>query len=127
MLVVTRHPIPPEESATWVERARGALAALADRPGYVRGWIGRATDDPGMHLLAVEFDSVGAARRALSNHEVRYAAWELLGGAIDEVTSYEVLHERSHNGGAIDHVSALARDAGVIGLGHAAAADVEPA
>ena len=127
MLVLTRHPIPVEQSADWVERARVALAALAQRPGYIRGWIGRASDDPQMHLLAVEFDSVGSARRALSNHEVRYAAWDLLGGAIDEVTSYEVLHERSADGEVVNHVSALARDAGVVGLGHAAAADVEPA
>lgn len=127
MLVVTRHQVPPEESAAWIERARLAVAALAQRPGFRAGWVGRATDDPTWHTLTVEFESVGQARRALSNHEVRYAAWELLGGAVDEPTSYEVLVRHDASGEVTVSASALAHDAGTIGLGFAAAAEVDPA
>ena len=126
MLVITRYRIAPAESAAWIQRAGTALGAIAARPGFIRGWVGRATDDISLHTLTLEFSDVGHARRALSNHEVRYAAWELLGGAIDEPTSFEVL--AAHDGSIMSHAeSAVAHDADVVGLGFAAAADVEPA
>jgi hypothetical protein len=127
VLVVTRHRIAQQESADWVARARIALAAIAQRPGFLRGWVGRASDDSSLHTLSLEFDSVGAARRALSNHDVRYAAWELLGGAIDEPTSFEVLVAHDADGTVIESESALAGDADTVALGSAAAADVDPA
>ena len=125
MLVLTRHRIDPATSADWIARAEIALAAIAQRPGYVRGWIGRASDDVALHTLTLEFLSVGAARRALSNHDVRYAAWELLGGAIDEPTSYEILVTSDADGSLTRHESAVAHDVHTVGLGHAAAPDVE--
>jgi heme oxygenase (mycobilin-producing) len=114
----------PSESEGWVARAQTALAALALRPGFVSGWVGRATDDVSLHTLTLEFDSVGTARRALSNHDVRYAAWELLGGAIDEPTSYEVLVAHDADGTVKVNRSALAIDADTVGLGNAAGPDV---
>jgi heme oxygenase (mycobilin-producing) len=124
MLVVTRYRMDLLQSHEWIERAQVALAALAQRPGFVRGWVGRASDDASLHTLSLEFDSVGSARRALSNHEVRYAAWELLGGAIDEPTSYEVLVAHDSDGTVRVDRSALAIDADTVGLGHASGPDV---
>jgi heme oxygenase (mycobilin-producing) len=124
MLVVTRYRMDPEQSADWIARAQIALAALAARPGFVRGWVGRASDDVSLHTLSIEFDSVGSARRALSNHEVRYAAWELLGGAIDEPTSYEVLVSHDADGNVRVDRSAVAVDADTVGLGQAAGPEV---
>lgn len=126
MLVITRYVIAAQESAAWIERAYLAIDAISKRPGFVRGWVGRATDDISLHTLTLEFENVGAARRALSNHEVRYAAWELLGQAIDEPTSFEILLSAA-DGQIARRESAVAADAGVVALGFAAAADVEPA
>lgn len=126
MLVITRYRIAAAESANWVARAEHALSAISQRPGFLRGWVGRATDDIGLHTLTLEFDSVGAARRALSNHDVRYAAWELLGQAVDEPTSFEVLVSSS-DGHIVRNESAVAADADIVGLGFAAAAEVDRA
>ena len=126
MLVITRYRIPSSQSADWVNRAEHAITAISQRPGFIRGWVGRATDDIGLHTLTLEFDSVGAARRALSNHDVRYAAWELLGQAFDEPTSFEVLVSSSAEG-IVRNESAVAADADIVGLGFAAGANVDPA
>lgn len=127
MLVLTRYRIAADRSAEWINQAEHALSAISKRPGFIRGWVGRATDDISLHTLTLEFASVGDARRALSNHEVRYAAWELLGGAIDEPTSFEVLVSFNEAGDVLRNVSAVAHDAQIVGLGFAAEPDVDPA
>ncbi len=61
-----------------------ALQALAARPGFVRGRLGRLLDEPGTWLLVTEWDSVGAYRRGLSAYDVKLAATPLLLRARDE-------------------------------------------
>jgi hypothetical protein len=73
--------------------ARAALDALAARPGFVRGRLGRSTDDPGSWLLATEWVGVGAYRRALSSYEVKLAATPVLALGRDEPSAFEVLVE----------------------------------
>lgn len=125
MLALTRHrlPLPGFEGApAALEAARDLLAVLAARPGYVRGWVGRAVDDPDVLVVAHEWDDVGSYRRALSAYDVKLRS-PFLQTATDEPTAYEVLVARTP-----DHVveasSARAADAGTVGLGHAAAAHV---
>jgi Antibiotic biosynthesis monooxygenase len=91
VLVVTRYVVPPAEGSAFLARAQVALAALAARPGWRSGRIGRATDDSAAWVLTTEWDSVGAYRRALSAYDVKIDAVPLLSLATDEVSAFEVL------------------------------------
>lgn len=66
-----------------------ALAALAARPGFVRGRLGRLIDEPDTWLLVTEWESVGAYRRGLSSYDVKVAATPLLLRARDEPGAVE--------------------------------------
>jgi len=68
-----------------------ALDALAQRPGYVGGTIGRNVDDPSLWVLQTRWEGPGAYRRALSAYDVKVRAWDTLGRALDEPTAYEVV------------------------------------
>ena len=50
-----------------------ALAALAERPGYVGGHVGRNVDDPDLWVLTTSWANVGSYRRALSAYDVKVA------------------------------------------------------
>lgn len=73
------------------QRAERALAALAARPGYLRGQVARSIDDTGDWLLLTEWESVGAYRRALGNFDVRINATQLLATARDIPSTFEPL------------------------------------
>lgn len=127
MLVVTRHRVDGDPEA-FLARARVALDALAARPGFLTGAVGRAADDPGLWAVVTRWVHVGAYRRALSAYDVKVHAVPLLSTAIDEPSAFEVLSELAGDaappptpGGRSD----LAADAGSVGLGSAAAPDVQ--
>ena len=90
---------------SFAERAQDALAALAARPGYRRGMLGRSTDDEGAWLLVTEWENVGSYRRALGNYEVKLRATPLLGEALDVPSSFEALTEISADGDRTVHAS----------------------
>ena len=122
MLVVTRHRLPLAgyvDVPAALAAARELLAVLAGRPGYLRGWLARAVDDPDLLVLAHEWSDVGSYRRALSSYEVKLR-WPFLQTAVDEASAFEVLTLRTPEG-AVDSSSAVPVDAGTVGLGHAAA------
>lgn len=125
MLVVTRYRVPDGEAAAFAARAREAIAILAGSDGFVGASLGQAVDDPALRVIALRWTGVGAYRRALSRYEVKLAVVPFLSLAIDEPTAYEVVHERDRHG-ARDAGSALAADAGAVGLGHAAMERVAP-
>ncbi len=112
MLVVTRLDVPEEEAASFLTQARAALAAFAGRPGYRRGRVGRAADDPRAWVLTTEWDGVGAYRRALGAYDVKVDAAPLLARGRDEPSAFEVLLS---DDGAAD--SGRAADAGSAGVG----------
>ena len=91
MLVVVRFRVEEGEAPVFVERARAAMAALAARPGYRSGDLGRATDDRTLWALVTRWDGVGDYRRALSAYDVRAGALPLLSAAVDEPSAYEIL------------------------------------
>lgn len=91
MLVVTRYRVAAADAAAFLAQARVALAAMALRPGWRSGRVGRATDDGDLFVMTCEWDSVGAYRRALSAYQVKVEAVPLLSRAVDEVSAFEVL------------------------------------
>lgn len=112
MLVVNRFVVtgPADEFAA---RARAALTALAARPGYLRGSLGRAYDDTEHWALVTEWESVGAYRRALGAYEVKVTAVPLLAESVDEPGAYEQLGTAAPGGEATRGESDLApSDAG---------------
>jgi hypothetical protein len=100
VLVVTRFGVGEADAAAFAERAAAALGALADCPGYRRGTLGRAVDDPTGWILVTEWEGVGAYRRALSRYEVKVTATPLLAQAREEPGAFEVLREVSPGGAA---------------------------
>jgi antibiotic biosynthesis monooxygenase len=92
-------------SADFADRARAALAALAARPGYLRGTLGRSTDDPDAWLLLTEWENVGSYRRALGNYEVKLHATPLLATALDVPGGFEALVDVAPGGAEVVHGS----------------------
>jgi hypothetical protein len=71
--------------------AQDALGVLAQRPGFVRGTLGRSTDDTTAWVLVTEWDDVGSYRRALGDYQVKVHATPLLATAMDLPASFETL------------------------------------
>jgi quinol monooxygenase YgiN len=91
--------------------AEQALRLLAERPGFVRGTVGRATDDPGSWLLLTEWESVGAYRRGLGGYQVKLHATPLLSQALDQPSAFEELLRIGPDGQETAHTSDRADDA----------------
>lgn len=89
--MVTRFDVPEDDAAGFLSHARAALAAFAARPGYLRGRVGRAADDPTAWVLTTEWEGVGAYRRSLSCYDVRVDAAPLLARGRNEPSAFEVL------------------------------------
>ncbi len=92
-------------------RGREALAALAARPGYVRGSLGRSTDEPEAWVLLTEWDNVGSYRRALGAYDVKMRATPLLADALSLPSAFETLLEVAPGGASDEHTSDLETDA----------------
>lgn len=97
MLVVTRFVLDDADES-FVERAHTALGALAACPGYLRGRLARAFDDPAHWSIVTEWQSVGAYRRALSAFDVKMYATPLLAQSLDEPSAFEELAEVAPGG-----------------------------
>ncbi len=117
MIVVSRFDVADADAADFLPRAQAALAAFAGRPGFVRGRIGRAADDPAAWVLTTEWEGVGAYRRSLSAYDVKVDAAPLLGLSRDEPSAFEVLHAIDVAGPEITVPSRRAVDAGTTRVG----------
>lgn len=117
--MVSRFTVPVAESARFVERAEAAVAAFADRPGFLRGRVARAVDDPGEWVLTTEWEGIGAYRRSLSGYDVKVHAAPLLATSRNEPSAFEVLS--ATDGSEVRRsASGRAADAGAVGVGDAA-------
>jgi quinol monooxygenase YgiN len=94
-----------DDSREFPERAQQALTALAARPGYLRGTLGRSTDDPTAWLLLTEWENVGSYRRALSGYEVKLHATPLLAAALDLPSGFEALVDVAPGGAPVSRAS----------------------
>ena len=92
MIVVNRFRVEQDTTAAESFRAdlHAAHAALAARPGYVSGTVGRNVDDPALWVLATTWADPGSYRRALSSYDVKTSAVPVLSRALDEPSAYEV-------------------------------------
>ncbi len=97
MIVVNRFRVAPQDAEEFRAAVAAAHAALAERPGYVDGSVGRNVDDPGLWVLTTRWENVGSYRRALSAYDVKLTAVPLLSQAIDEPSAYEVLGDGDLN------------------------------
>jgi quinol monooxygenase YgiN len=91
VLVENRFRVPVEDGESFRPELEAARAALAERPGYVDGQIGRNLDDPTLWVLTTRWDNVGAYRRALSAYDVKLNAVPILSRAVDEPSAYELV------------------------------------
>lgn len=88
---MTRFAVPDTEAVQFGRALDELLALLAARPGFVRGRVGRAVDDPGCWLLSTEWDSVGSYRRGLGDYQVKLASPPLMAWSVPEPSAFEVL------------------------------------
>jgi heme-degrading monooxygenase HmoA len=91
VLVISRFRVSDAGADAFRDDLEQVHALLGSRPGYVAGRIGRNVDDPELWVLTVEWENVGAYRRALSAYEVKVGAVALLSTALDEPSAYEVV------------------------------------
>ncbi|GAA2640371.1 antibiotic biosynthesis monooxygenase family protein [Paractinoplanes durhamensis] len=110
MLVLNRFVVQPETQDGFVLRGHAALAALAERPGYLSGRLTRAIDDPAHWTLVTEWESVGAYRRALSGFDVKVHATPLLAESIDTPSAFETLASAAPGGEVVVTASDRAAD-----------------
>ncbi|WP_340540701.1 antibiotic biosynthesis monooxygenase family protein [Nocardioides sp. GXZ039] len=90
MIVVNRFRVPEADGPAFREDLQRAHDALAARPGFLTGTLGRNVDDPELWVLTTTWEHVGAYRRALSSYDVKLHAVATLGRAIEEPSAYEV-------------------------------------
>ncbi|WP_433386966.1 antibiotic biosynthesis monooxygenase family protein [Micromonospora sp. KLBMP9576] len=101
MLVTNRFVVDVDVADEFTERAHAALTALAARPGYLRGQLVRALDDPRHWCLVTEWESVGTYRRALGGFDVKITAVPLLAESVDEPSAYEELASAAPGGDVV--------------------------
>ena len=88
MFAVTRLRAADGDDAALAAAATELLAALAARPGFRDGELGRAADDPSLWALLTRWDGVGTYRRALSAAAVKIAGAPVWVHALDEPGAY---------------------------------------
>jgi quinol monooxygenase YgiN len=88
VFAVTRLRAGDGDGEALAKAATELLAALAARPGFQGGELGRSADDPSMWALVTRWDGVGTYRRALSAAEVKIAGAPVWVHALDEPGAY---------------------------------------
>ena len=88
MFAVTRLRAAGEDGETLAAVVAPLLAALAARPGFRAGELGRSADDPGLWALVTRWDGVGSYRRALSAAEVKITGAPVWVHALEEPGVY---------------------------------------
>ena len=94
MLVVTRARVPAAEADGFRTAAEDLLAVLSVAPGYRRGYLGQAADDPDLWVVATEWNGVGDYRRALSAYDVKMTAPAVMAFAVPEPSAFVVIAEQ---------------------------------
>ena len=88
MFAVTRFRAQGTDGEALAAAVAPLMAALAARPGFRDGELGRSADDPELWALVTRWDGVGSYRRALSAAEVKITGAPVWVHAIDEPGVY---------------------------------------
>lgn len=88
MFAVTRLRAKSSGGEALAEHVAALLGALAARPGFRDGVLGRSADDPDLWALMTRWDGVGSYRRALSAAEVKITGAPVWVHAVDEPGVY---------------------------------------
>ena len=88
MFAVTRFRAQGTDGEALAAAVAPLMAALAARPGFREGELGRSADDPELWALVTRWDGVGSYRRALSAAEVKITGAPVWVHAIDEPGVY---------------------------------------
>ena len=88
VFALTRLRVREEDTDEFSASVAALIDALAARPGYLSGELGRSADDPALWGLLTRWDSVGSYRRALSAAEVKIAGAPVWVHAVDEPGVY---------------------------------------
>jgi heme-degrading monooxygenase HmoA len=88
VFAVTRLRATGQDGAVVAAAVAPLLAALATRPGFRDGELGRSADDPTLWALVTRWDGVGFYRRALSAAEVKVVGAPVWTHALDEPGVY---------------------------------------
>jgi hypothetical protein len=91
VLSVSRFVVPESAASGFADQAREVLRLLAVQPGFVRGRLGRALDEPGTWALLTEWASVRSYRRGIGAYDVKLAATPLMALSVPEPSAYEVV------------------------------------
>lgn len=102
MLSVTKYDVG--DVADFPQRMSRAMAAFAANQGCLDAWAGPCTDEPGVWILTLRFDSLGSYRRALSSFRVKTDAVPLMYLARDEPSGFET-SLALENGQIVEHNS----------------------
>jgi heme-degrading monooxygenase HmoA len=98
VFAVTRLRVSEADADAFAAAVDVLLAALATRPGFRDGELGRCTDDDWLWALVTRWDGIGAYRRALSAAEVKLAGAPVWVYALDEPGVYLPEEERTPGG-----------------------------
>jgi quinol monooxygenase YgiN len=88
VFAVTRLRVREEDAEALAAAVGTLIDALAARPGFVTGELGRSADDPALWALLSRWDGVGSYRRALGAAEVKIAGAPVWLHAVDEPGVY---------------------------------------
>jgi heme-degrading monooxygenase HmoA len=88
MFAVTRLRVSGDDGEVLAGAIPALLAALAARPGFRDGELGRSADDPSLYALVTRWDGIGSYRRALSAAEVKITGAPVWVFALDEPSVY---------------------------------------
>lgn len=91
VIVVSRFRVLAQDGDAFRVQAEAAHEALAQRPGYLHGSVGRNLDDATLWSIVTWWENVGSYRRALSAYDVKLKAVSLLSRAIDEPSAFELV------------------------------------
>ena len=88
MFAVTRLRADGDDGEALAAAVPALLAALAARPGFRDGELGRSADDPSLFALVTRWDGIGSYRRALSAADVKITGAPVWVFALDEPSVY---------------------------------------
>jgi quinol monooxygenase YgiN len=88
MFAVTRLRASGGDAEVLADAVPALLAALAARPGFRDGELGRSADDPSLFALVTRWNGIGPYRRALSAAEVKITGAPVWVFALDEPSVY---------------------------------------